>query len=150
MADRRIFKSNPTDRLAYDNEQFKLRIDEIAFSSPTTYFRIKKEFLKALVHDTITNVHNTVYNALTTGTTAAGGNNYIFPEANLPADLRRPAPDENLSPKIPEEEADQIAMNVAKTLKDIYSKEVVDRIFKTENISMALERASRKAEIQMN
>lgn len=140
----RTFKSNPRNRLAYDNEQFKLRLDQIAFTSPSTYFKIKKDFLKSLVEDTIVDIHTTVYNALTDG--KKKDNSQIVILGQLPNELQE---DGEIEPKIPEEEADQIAMNVAKTLKSIFEKEVVDRIFHTDNIKMALERASRNAELKM-
>lgn len=140
----RIFKSNPINRLNYENDQFKLRIDEIAFTSPTSYFRMKKEFLKALVEQTIVSVHSSIYNALTTGTDGRGLP--IFDESNLPTELQGGGA---IEPKVPDETADEIAMNVANTLKNIYQNEVVDRIFKTDNISMALERASRNAELKV-
>lgn len=133
MANRtRIFRSNPTNRLNYDNEQFKLRIEEIAFSAPSSYFRMKKEFLRALVEQTIVDVHSTIFNALTTGTDIRG--RPIFDEANLPAELQAGGP---IEPRVADEYADEIAMNVSKTLKEIYQAKRSGRIFKTDNISMA-------------
>lgn len=144
MSDTRVFRSDPTNRLGYENEQFKLRIDEIAFTSPTSYFRMKKEFLRALVEQTIVAVHTTIFNALTRGTDYQG--RPIFDESNLPTELQLGGA---IQPRVPDETADEIAMNVAQTLKNIYQTEVVDRIFKTDNISMALERASRNAELKV-
>src|SRR5690606_40749641 len=126
MADlTRNFKSNPTERLGIDHDQFKENLNILAFSNPSEYFKLKRTYMDYLVTNIIKHLHGLVYHALVEGKEVDEKGDiqaeYITKYAGEEA--------EKFAPRLPQERADKIAMDICATIRDAFSEDVVDKIF---------------------
>lgn len=153
----RTFRSNPLERLGIQNEDFKETLNQIAFTSPANYFKIRSVYSNYLLKNVVKLLHSTVYFALTSGITvnekAEPNRNILIVQAAAEATTPEAIggiPISKIRPSIPSETADKIAMDIVLTLKDSIQEDIIDRIFSTEQIDRAFATQARRAELEIN
>jgi hypothetical protein len=154
----RNFRSNPLERLGIENEDFKETLNQIAFTSPASYFKIRSAFSTYLLKNVVKLLHNTVYFALTSGIKVNQATAEPVEESFIATDVQDPSNPgfigsfsvSQIQPHIPSETADKIAMDIVLTLKDSIQEDIIDRIFSTQQIDRAFATQARRAELEIN
>lgn len=140
--DTRRFKSDPMDRLGINNSEFKEQLNELSFSKPSEYFKMKREYQAYIMKNVIKMMYSTIFHSLTDGRKVdLNGNvqsDFIIPQNNQSTF--------QFKPNYSQEKADELSMNICATLKKVIEEQIVNEVFHTAQLEKALDRGAKRAE----
>eukprot|EP00952_Eustigmatos_sp_NYUAD-ZCMA_P014040 55137-Eustigmatos_ZCMA.PRE.1 len=145
MADVRKFKTNPVRELGLDASEAQNQALQIALAKPAQYFKLRNDLLKAVVKDHVQEIYNTVWNALTEGTTRNGS-----PILNLGTDelkdfiIGSGSGAAQFQPKFPESQVNAIALSIASGYKQLMDTQLVERILPKNLHELAIQKTAAK------
>jgi hypothetical protein len=120
MANRSVFKVNAKNQLGIEFQKTRARLMELAYTSPASYYRLRKDVVEAITETAVEKAYESYWNLLTSGSfTDATGN---------PARLQwTDATGGDFQPNLPESEVNKFALRVASAIQEI-SEEAVETI----------------------
>lgn len=145
--DTRTFRTDPLLELGTYATESENSLVQLSMQFPAKYFECRATLLRSLLQDNVRNIYATVWNALTEGTTAAGGPIIQLDGQLARFQVRNPNTGGRVpyyQPRLPESEVNSIALSITKAFKDIIEEQLVDRIMPKELYKSAMERTAAK------
>lgn len=132
----RSFKSKPLNALNLEYEQFKSKVLEVAFQSPEEFFNLRRQLMKNLLEDSVKAMYEMVFNALTEPKDIVNFDSLTKAAATFEGEFK---------PKMSEQKADEIALDMVAGLKELLKKHVVDELLPPDVFRSSLQRAGKAA-----
>lgn len=145
----RKFRSQPLNRLNLEFEDFQNRMMQVAFSSPSDYYAIRRTVMNKVLNDTIVDLHTKVYNVLYYG--VDGDNQPLLAGLTLNGDQTQEvlgSSGQNFQPRLSEQVADEIAMDFCAGVQDLLREKVVEKILPTNVFNEAMNRSAKKVAVE--
>ena len=133
----RSFKSKPLNALNLEYEQFKSKVLEVAFQSPEEFFALRRQLMKKLLEDTVKDTYEMVFEALTEPKDMIDFTGLTKAAATFGGD--------GFQPKMSEQQADEVALDMVAGLKELLKKHVVDELLPPDVFRSSLQRAGKAA-----
>jgi hypothetical protein len=124
------FKLNPADYLGIEHESFKTNMLQLALTTPTQYFELRKAVLENVKEQAVKKQYAIYYWLLTTGTTPNNyGENSFNSVINTPRVHNEvlEASRAKFVPNIPKQKVNEFALKAAKTI-DALAEEAIEMI----------------------
>jgi len=145
-------RDDPMDALGVDNEEFNSYIEQLAYTSPGDYIKIRHKIFATLIKEVVKDINKLVFEAMTEGTvkgtsiisglTLSAGGEAITNE--MRKNLGNP-----FKPSIPKREANNIAMSIVDNMRQTLGTLVVDRIMNKNQLYSVLGNAQRQADMKL-
>jgi hypothetical protein len=153
MADTRIYKSDPLDRLNINFQDFQDKLVQLAYQAPGEYNQIRRVVRNSVLKDIIKYVHALVTHTLTKGkkTNADGSASATAIVDLTPAELANANKifgAEGFAPEYSKEDVDEVAMNLSKTIQVAIEKHIINVIMPPDIFRSSLERAGKVAALK--
>ena len=127
MSVKQNFEVDTSDYLGFQYEEYLNEVMAIAMSTPSVYYKIRSDTLKALKQVVVKQVYESYYNLLTLG--EINGKNTL----------------NNLVPHYPQQRASQFALGASKTINEILNS-ALDIILPSNHLDVAKLKLTQKGE----
>lgn len=149
-------RDDPADFHGFNNDQFNAYMEQIAYTSPADYLKIKHKLYRLLIKGLMTDLNDLIYNALTEGTV----NGETMFDAKFMAslsqggkaivsDMRETLGGDGFKPSYPRKKTNDITLSIVESMKENIKIHVVDNIMKVDRNNDILGHARRQADINL-
>lgn len=147
-------RDDPMDALGVDNDEFNSYIEQIAYTSPGDYIKIRHKIFAMLIRKVVKDMNKLIYDVMTKGTIddeSIIGDMKFSSQAtkDIIKEMRATFNGDGFKPSVPRKETNNIAMSIVDNIRQNLATLVVDRIMNKNNLSQALGSAQRQADMNL-
>lgn len=156
--DLRQFRSQPLNRLSIENRAFQDAMLQLSYTSPEAFFAMRRTALRSLLDTEVTRIHALIFNFLTEGRGTNGdgtSSGRIIDNDNQDHMGQSEKARDILGsiggfiPRVSDEEADKLSMDVCAGFASLLEDKVLNRVLPKDIFSSTLNRAAKKATVNV-